>query len=200
MPKFADIPIPPKMQGLPRDGRGYPIPVIVQRDKDGKPHFTVNDLNWVMNMLREGRCAICGQRLKNEIWLVGGPNSAFHPRGAYYDGPMHEQCSTYALQVCPYLAMPSYYGRIDDKTIKPGKLPDHVIIDNTMDDRRPVVFVQSRTDELKILINKGQHRIIPKRPWREIRFWQHGVQLSHDVAYKLMKEDAEQRYTGLEVK
>ena len=37
-------------------------------------------------------------------WLVGGPASAFHPRGAYVDTPTHYACLRYALQMCPHLA------------------------------------------------------------------------------------------------
>ena len=37
------IPVPARMQQLPRDQRGYPVPVIVLRDNSGRPHFTMND-------------------------------------------------------------------------------------------------------------------------------------------------------------
>ena len=37
------IAVPERMKHLDRDHRGYPIPYIVFRDSDNKPHFTIND-------------------------------------------------------------------------------------------------------------------------------------------------------------
>lgn len=36
---LTDVPIPPRMAHLPRDPRGYPIPVIVLVDDSGRPNF-----------------------------------------------------------------------------------------------------------------------------------------------------------------
>ena len=40
-----------------------------------------------------------------------------HENGAFADPPGHRACVTYALQVCPYLAAPSYAKRIDGETL-----------------------------------------------------------------------------------
>lgn len=43
MKHFDPATIPAQMQHLDRDKRGLPIPFIVLRDNDNKPHFTIND-------------------------------------------------------------------------------------------------------------------------------------------------------------
>src|SRR5215472_13925800 len=96
--------VPSRMAHLPLDPRGYPIPANVYRDAQGRPHFTINDDRKRLEQLRRDACPICDQSLYIGRWFVGGPLSAFHPNGAYIDLPMHHECATYALQVCPYLA------------------------------------------------------------------------------------------------
>jgi hypothetical protein len=83
MHNWRDISLPERMQKLDRDGRGLPIPVIVLRDNEGTPHFTINDDRKVSRCLAEDRCAICGQKLFRGRWFVGESLSAFHLRGAY---------------------------------------------------------------------------------------------------------------------
>ena len=41
-----------------------------------------------------------------DTWLIGGKGSAFDPRGLYNDPPVCGEAKDYAMQVCPYLAMP----------------------------------------------------------------------------------------------
>lgn len=187
---FKDVPIPGRMQHLKRDRRGYPVPVGVLIDTDGRPHFTINDENIRQVMIAEDRCHICGQFLTKGRCLVGGPASAFHPEGAYIDPCMHKECARYALMVCPYLAAPSYAKRIDDKTLDPAKLPGWATIlnDPTMIDVRPDPFVlvyfyaQDQTlivDEVTRIV-----KYIKPREIRAVEFWSKGVQLS-------MREGAE---------
>jgi hypothetical protein len=166
------VPIPERMAQLPRDPRGYPIPFIVLRDADNRPHFTINDTTSVEFAIRHDLCAICGSKLFRGRWFVGGTGSAFHEHGAYIDGPVHGDCAEYALQVCPYLAAPKYAGRLDAKTLDPAKLPASIILkDNTLDPRRPEHFVavlatgQRRT---------GHGHFVPKRPYLAASVWKGG--------------------------
>ena len=85
-------PIPKRMQHLPRDHRGYPIPAMVWRDQTGQPHFTINDETVRYMLLIENRCSICGTALLPLRWFVGGPLSAFDPNGMYLDPPVHRDC------------------------------------------------------------------------------------------------------------
>ncbi|MCV9964336.1 hypothetical protein OIU34_20830 [Pararhizobium sp. BT-229] len=102
------VSIPERMRALPIDPRGYPVPVNVTRDRHGKPNFATNDETVRQTLFREDRCGICGEKLLRGRWSIGGPGSALHPDGAFLDPPMHYECAQYAVQVCPYLAMPTY--------------------------------------------------------------------------------------------
>src|SRR6185437_6539467 len=102
-------PLPPEMEHLDRDPRGLPIPFIVYRDKDGNPDFRINDMEKVSRCISEGLCAISGLKLADDdVWFIGGPQSAYRPAGAYLDPPSKRVCAEWALQVCPFLAMPGF--------------------------------------------------------------------------------------------
>lgn len=176
---WKDVPIPDRMSHLDRDHRGYPIPWIVFRDSSGRAHFTVNNDTMTARCRDEDRCSICGTKLFRARWFVGGPGSAFHEHGAYIDPPMHYECATYALQVCPHLAAPRYTGRIDTKTLDRSKLPDQAIfIDNTMDPNRPDYFVAvMAVGQTLVHASLLQTYIKPKRPYRRVEFWRNGVRL-----------------------
>lgn len=158
---WREVPIPPRMQGLERDRRGFPVPFIVARTKDGEPVFTVNDERLTAQAIEESRCAICGGELEyGDLWWVGGPLSAFHPNGRYIDGPMHEECSTYALQVCPHLAAPKYTKRIDDLPAKARDTEFKSFMDPTVLPDRPDCFVQTRSVSFSASWPRGPQRYL----------------------------------------
>jgi hypothetical protein len=170
------------MAHLKLDRRGYPIPAGALIDKAGRPHFTVMDEAKRQKIIIGGFCAICGRKLHKVKWLVGGPASAFHKHGAYLDPPMHLDCLTYALQVCPYLAAPRYTGLIEDATINPAHMPPGMAImhDEGMMDKRPPVFVAVAFTKQHNVKDKIQRRITyirPDRPLVDRQFWQNGNQL-----------------------
>lgn len=180
---WREVPIPSIMKHLALDRRGLPIPYVVFRDEAGTPHFTINDTIKVHEVIRFRKCSICGGGLPRGLWFVGGPMSALHEHGAYLDPPLHWECASYALQVCPYLAAPKYAGRLDDATIDPEALPEGGILtlqDNTMIAERPDVFVAGMTTGYKVTSPMGH--LVPKRPWKQMRFFRHGVQLSSEAA------------------
>src|SRR5262245_45233713 len=142
-------PIPEQMRALPRDPRGYPIPVTIGRDQNGKPHFVVNDEAERQRVIAHALCSICGERMSRVRWFVGGPQSAFHEHGAYIDPPMHKDCAHFALQCCPYLAMPSYRGFADTQKVA-DRFNNGPLMVNTMMPGRPPVFVAVRSDGVEI--------------------------------------------------
>jgi len=167
------IEVPDRMKHLERDHRGYPIPYIVFRDDDGKPHFTINNEHKVLRCKHEEICAICGVKLLRGRWFLGGPMSAFHPHGAYIDPPLHHECMRFAVQTCPYLISAKYTKRIDGATLDPSKATGVIsLIDPTLDPTRPKVFVavmavgQTYTDD---------GYVVPKHPYRGLEFWRDGV-------------------------
>ena len=184
-PARLGLPVPARMLGLPRDARGYVIPVNVQRDPAGRPHFTVNDAAKSLALSLDKRCGICGQELERDTWFVGGPLSALHVNGRYFDGPVHGDCGRYALQVCPWLAAPRYARRIEDRTV-PEELRPAVMHDPTMMPDRPEVFVIARTRGYALL---GHHHA-PTKPWLRVEFWREGVRLPLAQARPLIEAGA----------
>lgn len=188
------IELPLRMRGLPKDHRGYPVPVNVFRDTDGRPHFTINDEHVRQRLIRGDACAICGQSLLRGRWFVGGPLSAFHPQGAYLDTPMHEECCGYAMRACPYLATQSFTKRIDSKTLDPDKAGGAlVLVDPTMIPNRPDPFVAVMCTAQALTTLPGSdfvRYLRPKRPYLRAKFWRDGVQLrfAEGLAAVLEKE------------
>ena len=166
------IEVPDRMKHLDRDHRGYPIPYIVFRDDDGKPHFTINNEHKVLRCKHDEICAICGVKLLRGRWFLGGPMSAFHPHGAYIDPPLHHECMRFAVQTCPYLISTKYTKRIDGATLDPSKATGVIsLIDPTLDPTRPKVFVA--------VMAVGQWitpsgYVQPKHPYRGLEFWRDG--------------------------
>lgn len=189
---MKDVPMPGRIAKLPTDKRGLPIPVIVMRDLDGRPHFTVNDTAMVSKVIAEQRCSICGGKLERTAWFVGGILSAMHPNGAYIDPPAHKDCATYALKVCPFLAIRPYSKRIDTKTIDPKKLPIHMKLfaDNSQDPDQPDVFVLAETSKYWLHTPDPAQPInrylIPKRPWKTVQYWREGKQITEAQARTLL--------------
>lgn len=190
MKNFTDVPLPIWMQKLPKDRRGYPVPVMVMRDKDGRPHFTINDEEIRQRVIKKDRCAICGSKLLKRRALVGGPGSAFLDGGAYIDPAMHLECARYALQVCPYLAAPRYVKRIDALTVDPAKIDNVIFQDPTVDPKRPTLFVLvNHTRTRHIMGSYGMVKYLkPSKPYFDVEYWKDGIQLERAEGEALTKQ------------
>lgn len=174
------------MQHLDRDERGYPIPVMVFRDKTGRPHFTINEEGIRFLLIMDEKCSICGQPLLKLRWFVGGPGSAFHEHGTYMDPPLHRDCMHYAMRVCPWLAAPRYSGRIDARTVREPE-PRRLFIDDTQIATRPPVFVCVGATEQTINTkgSLGPTYVTPQRPYHAVEFWKEGKRLSETEGRRL---------------
>lgn len=180
---FKAIPIPERMQRLPRDARGYPIPFLVFVDSEGKPHFTINDHRKAWQCRTEDRCGICGDTLFRGRWFVGGPKAALHEHGAYIDAPMHDECAHYALQVCPYLAAPRWTKELGAFSKPADGL---VLVDPTQDPERPALFVAVMAIGHTITEPSGYYR--PKRPYRKLEYWLQGKEITAREAASIVAE------------
>lgn len=190
---MKDVPIPFNLSKNDRDRRGFPIPFVVYRDVRGVPHFTVDDTVKLNQALTEKLCALCGKKLKlGQLWLISGPEAAFLDDGLYTTPPAHEECARYAIQVCPFLAVPTYSKLIEDKTLKPEAIHDTVAVHNDqIAPPRPPLLVLSRTSAIT-LINaddgSGKKYVAPRRPWKDVEFWRHARQISHAQARVIAAE------------
>ncbi len=96
-------PVPDSLRSLPRHG-DLPVPALFARDSRGIPDFTVLDEDEMARCVGERQCGLCGKPLGYWIAFVGGPISVANR--CFTDPAMHEECATYALAVCPFLAAP----------------------------------------------------------------------------------------------
>ena len=187
---WKDVPLPPLMRALPKDERGFPIPVIILRDPDGKAIFSANNGNVVEKCAKEHLCGVCGNKLLDDTWVLGGPLSAFHPHGVYIDTPIHHECGTYALQVYPYLVLSSYRS-VPDRV---GKLNERfagtaVLVNPTQDPNRPPFFVFAKVSGYE----RDNGYVYPVRPFLAEEFWLAGERISRERALEVVNADQDSR-------
>ena len=187
---MKDVPIPFNLSKNDRDRRGLPIPFIVYRDTRGVPHFTVDDTDRVNWVLSKKLCGLCGKPLKpGQMWLTGGPASSFLEDGMYTTPHAHKECARYAIQVCPYLALPTYTRLIEDKTLKPEAIDSATQVHNDgIAPPRPPFLVLARTSGIKLVDShdgSGKKYILPRRPWKDVEFWRDGKQITQSEAEKI---------------
>ncbi|MFL1449265.1 hypothetical protein ACI77O_12790 [Pseudomonas tritici] len=160
---ISTIEKPPRIATLACDGRGYPIFFTAFVGSDGKPNFRIQDpYKWQVATERS-LCGICGQKLGKRFAFVGGPKSM---KSRYFtDAPMHESCAIYALQACPFIAMPrmAYL-----KHVQPGHELNHLVSDT-----KPELFGIGIATKMKLVHFQGQ-QLIKAGAWLRVRFWKDG--------------------------
>lgn len=185
---WKKVAIPKAMKYLPKDKRGYPIPFTVLVDDKGTPHFRVNDSEKTIKCLLNKRCSISGRSYGEQGWLVGGILSAFHPKGAYFDIPVREDCGVYAMKVCPNFAAPNYTSKQKEEAInKIQSKTFNTFIDPTTISKRPSCFVMVLPS--KIMINPATMNIIAERPYKKVRFFLEGNELNELEFFEIVEKD-----------
>jgi hypothetical protein len=110
----ADLPpLPPRMQHLPIDARGFPVPFFVAWI-DGVPDHRIADPKKFELAVRFRRCWVCGEQMGRFCAYVIGPMCAVNRVSA--DPPMHRECAEYSVRVCPFLTRPHARRRTDALT------------------------------------------------------------------------------------
>lgn len=174
------VTIPSRMEHLVIDRRGLPVPYVVLIDNANVPRFQINDSEKVAYALEYNLCSICGQPMKSDDqWLVGGPLSAFHSNGGYNDSPIHHECLTYALQMCPYLA-----GK-QAKHIDPAKINmknfDQSIVGlvnpTVLPDRVPFFVAVQISGRDLLSSGPGSVFIKPHKPYLNVEYWSEGKEI-----------------------
>jgi hypothetical protein len=189
MTNWKAVPLPEKMKGLPKDPRGYPIPFTVLRDISGKPHFQIQDDRLAQYVIIKQKCSICGHDLGTDMWMAGSPLAAFHPDGGFIDSPVHYECGAYALQVCPFLAVPGFISKLDAEKLQRESLKGVTITNPSSTLQQPPFFVLAHTQSFSVTIAaQGIRYIIPHRPFLKEEYWRHGERISKDECMKLLAE------------
>ena len=178
-----------RIDKLEKYGR-FAIPYVVLRDKDGKPHFKVNDSTKTEECINKDLCSVCGQKLDDDKWLIGGKLSAFHERGAYVDIPVHKECGVYSLKTCPYMAYTQYTAKgMSEKEKQELSELGFAFFNPTIDDNRLQYFVFVKIKRYLRTVGHhsfdSRHYIYPQRPYLEIEYWKDGKQLTEQEVHIL---------------
>ena len=97
-------PLPARMQTLPVDSRGYPIPWFVAT-VDGKRDFRIADGEKRVRAVRHRLCWLCGEPIGRYLAFVIGPMCAVNRNTS--EPPCHRDCALFAVQACPFLMLPA---------------------------------------------------------------------------------------------
>jgi hypothetical protein len=96
-----NLPIPPQLQHLRRDDRGYPIPYFVTWIDD-KPDFRLLSLSRQRECVDKGLCDVCGKKLfKESYYFITGPVGLQNRIQSHT--PMHKECAEFTLIACPHI-------------------------------------------------------------------------------------------------
>lgn len=158
---------PARIAAMQKDERGYPIPHTVQW-ANGKPDFRVIDPEKWVDAVTTCRCGICGEKIEGPMAFTGGPISI--KNRLFTDLPMHKECAEYALQVCPFLAMPKF-GYLDNAGYKmPVKVMQAVSND------RPDRFGLAMTDGFQVarIGHAGGDIVIWANEFTSVEWWVNG--------------------------
>lgn len=103
-----DLAIPSRIEQLPADKHGRPIPWFVHIEA-GVPDFRVIRRDGIVDAYQFGWCWICGRPRGRHAAFVIGPMCAVNRVSA--EPPSHLDCAIYAAQACPFLANPNMVRR-----------------------------------------------------------------------------------------
>jgi hypothetical protein len=166
---------------LPRY-KQFIIPYIVLM-KDGIPQFKINDDRKTEECIAKRLCSVCGKPLVDDMWMLGGPMSAFHLNGCYVDIPVHKECGVYSLKTCPYMAYTQYIVKPENFEKLQDKVGDLMLINPTMDYNRLQYFVFVRVSDYKVVRRPSFERFIyPNKPYLEVEFWKDGIHITPEEA------------------
>ena len=128
--KRPEIPLPVAMERLPLTPNGYRKPWFVKGDD-----LRITNPKKYQACMTSDRCWICGNANKKTKVFVTDIQSALN--NSSVEPPSHEECTVYALQVCPYLLIPNSRRRS-------ANLEVHVSEDSpALDDQNPGYFVMT---------------------------------------------------------
>lgn len=172
---ISEVVMPQRIAQLARDPRGYPIPANVLKDglnRGSVIDFRVIDQEKVERLIERRCCALCGQPMGTRVAFVGGPRCM---ESRYFaDAPMHRDCAIYALQMCPFLAAPSFGYRKSVHAVD--------VIREEVPTDRPQVFGMGICREFVTGIINGGHVVLRASPFESVSWWKCGIELDAGAA------------------
>lgn len=148
--------IPDFLSHLPAH-RGLPVP-FTQAVIDGVPDFRATDFEKILQCAEYKLCAICGRRLGEYAYFIGGPLSK--ENHLFTDPPMHKQCTEYAAKTCPFV-----FGRTDGYSKRP--IDETALrIEGAVSAKRPekMFILKSRTKDVQP-VKMGQGLAVKAGRW-----------------------------------
>ena len=153
----ADLPpLPWRMNRLPVDYRGFPVPWFVQWFKadgtksnfgDGVPDFRVVDSRKIAIALRQRRCWVCGEPMGVHLSFVIGPMCAVTLTTS--EPPNHSECGKFSACGCPFLSRPRM------RRNEHGLPPERVLPGGIVLSRNPGVACLWTTRSFKLFRPQG---------------------------------------------
>ena len=110
-PELRDLPI--RMQHLPLDERGFPVPAFVDTI-NGKRDFRFMSQEHWNRCVKWRRCWVCGDKLGSYLAFVIGPMCCVNRTTS--EPPCHAECARWSAQFCPFLSRPHMVRREDALT------------------------------------------------------------------------------------
>lgn len=128
--------MPDRIERLPVDKRGYPIPWFVAwlhegeevERGEGEPDFRIMCSTAIREALDTGRCWVCGQTLGSNLAFNIGPMCAVNRISA--EPPSHRDCADWSARACPFLSKPKASRREAKMPEETKELPGVAIMRN----------------------------------------------------------------------
>jgi hypothetical protein len=114
------------------------------------------------------------------VWFIGGIRCFVLENGAFIDGPMHYECGEYALNVCPFLAVPNYSKRIDDAllTVSCTPLGLSVVQNKAVVAEQPECFGFGSTEQFYTLTTTPGEWLYFVDRWDYVEWWHNGTSIN----------------------
>lgn len=161
----SDLPsLPKRMQTLPLDARGYPVPWFVAW-LDDKPDFRVVRPGGFSDAYNHRTCWLCGGKIEGKAAFVVGPMCGVNKISA--EPPSHVECADYAARACPFMTRPLAV-RNDRELPADAREPGGIMLR-----RNPGVCLVWITREWKAM-RAGDGAVVQMGKPVEVRFYREG--------------------------
>lgn len=132
----------PRIDRLPRDARGFPIPKFVHINEDGSPQFQLANAGHLVKCVKQNLCWICGDRMGRHKAFPIGPMCCVNRVTS--EPPSHRECAIFAATNCPFLTSP-------DAKRNNRDLPDEKFVAGMMIERNPGVTAIWMTQRYRVV-------------------------------------------------